>query len=364
MKKLLVFLVMFGVLMLGVGSVMATAHPVTTSYIGTKGTGQASISSLYDVSSPNSAKLSAPFDNSLGPEGRVRIEFPGHDFTLNDLSTLSWAQYVTEGYMAHVDVLLDLDNDGVYDTGDDALVFEGAKVNTAHCDATPYPTGALTTFGSTLGEEINSGSYAWLSSGPAGGCSTGPETFFWHTLAAWKAGPETTQANGKTISGSTKVLALEFEVDGWIAASEAYLDDITLNGVVIENFDVQTTQVQDTQVNIGDVIQVIITPSKLDFGKLAPGSTGTGPNIGISVSGSNTDVRVAISEVTGFPFMTGLSVNGGVPTSQIAMFDCLIVGDTCTFSPVSWATSLSVPSGAPAGVQTGTIIYTITGPAP
>jgi len=121
MKKLLVFLISFCFL---AGVVEAVS---TTTYYETKfGSPEeiSVISNAYSVSSPNSARLGAPYNGDTGPEGRVRIEF-NDVVTLNDIENISWEQFVVVGYPSHVDIMLDVGNDG--DTiSNDALVVEFA----------------------------------------------------------------------------------------------------------------------------------------------------------------------------------------------------------------------------------------------
>jgi len=156
-----------------------------------------------------------------GTEARIGINLPSGT-TLNKLDKISWSTNVT-GYAPHVDVFLDLDSDGVYNSSvDDVLVFEYAKVDNSNCDDTPYPTGNLITFG-TKGNLTNS-SYGWLNSGDAGPC--GGLTFYFHSLSDWKNG---ITANGKAINGTNKVLRLEVEIDNWIIESEAYMNNIAVN---------------------------------------------------------------------------------------------------------------------------------------
>jgi len=154
--------------------------------------------------------------------------------TLSDFNTASFQQNVVEGYVGHLDVLIDTTGDGI---ADDALVFEYAKVNPARCDETPYPTGSMNTFGE-LGT-ISDTSYAWLTTGPAGPCGASNDVFFWHSLADWKTGVPTNQANGKTISGTTPIIALEFEVDSWIETTTAKMSELTVNSADVNVITIQ-----------------------------------------------------------------------------------------------------------------------------
>ncbi|MBU2639369.1 MAG: hypothetical protein KKG75_01535 [Nanoarchaeota archaeon] len=162
-----------------------------------------------------------------GSESRIFIR--GEDvgvFTLNDLNTISWDTNAILGYLPHIDVLIDTDGDGIKD---DALVFEYAKATVANCDNSPYPTGNLTTFYDK--GNISEATYAWLTTGDAGPCSGSP-TFFWHSLADWKAGQ--TNQNGKNINGATPVKGFDLEVDSWIEESSARVSGILINGNAVD----------------------------------------------------------------------------------------------------------------------------------
>lgn len=212
----------------------------------------------------------------------------------------------------------------------------------------------------TIRESLMMRAWAWLTSGPPGPCGADPIVFFWHSLDDWKAGPVSNEANGKIIDGNTRIIALEIEVDGWIAESEAFIDDITLNGNVIENFDDQNIQVR-----INEDIKLSISPLTLDFGALMPGMIDSaGPPVTFDATGSNVDVSVTVSTVIGFPFDTGLKFNGAAPGGQSALLPCVIQSDVCTYTTIDWTTSLSIPSGTPPGLLSGTIVYSISGPTP
>lgn len=154
--------------------------------------------------------------------------------TLGDLTSVSWSEYLVEGYPPHVDVMLDL---GGGET--DALVIEYAY-NTSEGDVRPEGQpdyGALTgAWYQTFSDDekgpavIDGGAYAWLTSqapGPVGG-EFGAGGHYGTTLADWKAGKTVPEVG--EISASTVVTALEIEVDNWMAVSGAYVDDIQING--------------------------------------------------------------------------------------------------------------------------------------
>ncbi|MCW4049124.1 MAG: right-handed parallel beta-helix repeat-containing protein [Candidatus Bathyarchaeota archaeon] len=172
---------------------------------------------------------------SSGDEARIVIPVSG--MTLGDLDTISWWEYLVTGYPPHVDVILDLDGDGVYGELDDALVFEYAHNTLDHYAEAPMPYGALTgawyeTF-SDDGQgptEINDASMAWATKG-APGAPPVSDNFFFHSLADWKTGVTytATDQSEKTINSDSKILRLEIEIDNWVVQSEAYVDLVYVN---------------------------------------------------------------------------------------------------------------------------------------
>lgn len=187
-----------------------------------------------------------------GTERRVFISAADAGLsTLSDLTSISWDQDVKSGYVSHVDVIIDKDGDGVRD---DALVFEYAKVDPSHCEETPYPTGVMNTFGA-LGI-VDDSANAWLSSGaPGPGCvATG--TFYADTLANWKLGYQ-------GVSGATKVIGLEFEVDNWIVDSESVISNIEINSTPNNLITLQAGNMLDfytvTQFGLGHVGNYVST---------------------------------------------------------------------------------------------------------
>ncbi len=360
------FLIFFAVFVISVGLVSA-AVTVTSKSRSSTGAAFTEISTENDVSIPNSLRLFASEITSFPPtnEARFRVNFASGT-KLSDLESVSWMQFVDHGYISHVDVLLDINGNGVYDGtagGDDALVFEYAKVKPSlGCDdVDDYPLGSVDTFGDK--GIVDNDAWAWLTSGPAGGCASPATEFFWHVLSAWKAGVPPSEANGKTINGNTKVVALEIEVDGWIAESEAFIDDVKINNALVENFD----GAQVVEVEIVALTLVSIAPTSLNFGSLSPGTTDNaalnGPIL-FDATGSNTNVNIEVASVTGFPFADGLEFDGFNPVGQDWDFICVVVNNVCTYPVQSTEPTLSIPAGAVIGEHIGTVTYTVTGSPP
>ncbi len=171
-----------------------------------------------------------------GDEARIVITLTV-PMTLGQLQSISWFENLTAGYPPHVDVILDLDGDGV---GDDALVFEYAHNSMIHYGEAPMPYGALLGAWYPVFSDDGNGpavvgeaSFAWLTSqapGPAGG-AFGASGFYGDTLANWKAGHTVTGVG--TIDATTRVLGIEIEVDNWVVQTDALVDCITVNGTLL-----------------------------------------------------------------------------------------------------------------------------------
>ena len=165
-------------------------------------------------------------DGPQGTEDRISVKVkPGT--TLGDILEISWATYIVEGYLPHVDIILDKDGDGVKD---DALVAEGAYANGNSVAGWPFDTW-IQTFEGASGvyplwggpwpappaptKMVEDGTAVWLNS----------QGQFPHlyTLAYWKAGTP-----GFGVDSTTSVLRLEIEVDNWVLKSTAWVDDINV----------------------------------------------------------------------------------------------------------------------------------------
>jgi hypothetical protein len=167
-----------------------------------------------------------------GDEARVVVPLPAGT-TLGDIDSISWWEYLAApaGYPPHVDVSLDFDDDGVRD---DILVFEYAYNSETHA-AEGQPTyGALAdAWYQTFSDDgngpavIDDTANAWLGSGPPG--PLGDPNFIYGTLGQWKAG---TVTGGEQVDTNTTVLFLEIEADNWITQTEAYVDQVAINGVL------------------------------------------------------------------------------------------------------------------------------------
>jgi len=201
-------------------------------------------------------------------EGRISLMLASGT-TLGDIESISWWVNTTSGYPPHVDLILDLDEDGVFDGGkkdivtggtlsgdDDVLVAEFAYqpyVGPGYEYVSPgipyghYDPGLqgsnynpaydiwVKTFQNNTAEkgtkQFNNDTICWLYSGLPGPYAGG----YFGTLADFKEG--TVQVIGDVdyapVSKTTLVLEIQIEVDNWIDTSEAYIDDIALNGELL-----------------------------------------------------------------------------------------------------------------------------------
>lgn len=122
---------------------------------------------------------------------------------------------------------------------------------------------------------------------------------------------------------------------------------------------------QSINATINGNSSILITPATVEFGAVVPGTNNnpsTSGNISFDPTGSNVDVNVEVTNVTGKPFEGGLKFDGSLAQGQD--YDILCVGNPCTYTPKVVIPTLNVPIGSRAGIKTGTITYTITGTPP
>ena len=159
----------------------------------------------------------------VASEARIVIPMP-EGFTLGELDTISWWTYLVSGYIPHVDIFTEVET----------LVAEGAHVNnnlvTGWATGTwintfdgatgVYTPGRGITGSTSLLTTVNSETAVWFSSGSAATL---------HTLGEFQ-----TPTLVAGMNESTVVTKLEIEVDNWVVQSEAYVDDIEIDGVTYD----------------------------------------------------------------------------------------------------------------------------------
>jgi len=276
--------------------------------------------------------------------------------TLGDITSISWLEMLVAGYPPHVDIILDLDNDG---NPDDALVFEYAYNNMSHYyDEAPPPYGAIIdgNWYYTFSDDgngptaVTDTSYGWLTSGASGPPIPGGGTVLLHTggtLAQWKAG-----AVGVGITAATKVLCLEIEVDSWIVDSEAQVKSIVLNA---------GSSVGMT-VNVPDIVAISVCPASIDFGTLVPGQTSAEFDITVMNIGTHdVDVDAAVSGAA--LFTANLQLRNVTDGTAFSTGPWVAVATNIAMAASEGLkTRLPVPGAyTPTGTETATLVFTATG---
>ncbi len=184
-------------------------------------------------------------------EGRIVLKLASGT-TLEDIESIEWWVRTVSGYPPHVDLLLDLDDDGV---SDDALVAEFAYqpyVGPGYAYVSPrvpyghyvegqgaayynpkYDTWVRTFQNDTaelLTVNVSDDTVFWLSSGLSGPYPDDPGGYF-GKLEDFKDGD--VEVIGGTalapVNETTVVLEIQIEVDNWLGPSEAYIDQVMLN---------------------------------------------------------------------------------------------------------------------------------------
>lgn len=132
-------------------------------------------------------------------ECEKRLDFDG--MALSSFNTMSWDVDVIEGYVSHVDLILD---------NGESLTIEYATFDSDCNSPSSYPEGEYSFV-------IDSDTYAWESIPGACGDVAFEEQH--NTLTEWKA----------TYPTAT-ITRIEIEVDNWIEASDSIVSNIVING--------------------------------------------------------------------------------------------------------------------------------------
>ena len=119
---------------------------------------------------------------------------------------------------------------------------------------------------------------------------------------------------------------------------------------------------QGINVTISENITILITPSVVQFGAVLPGSSDNDAveNVSFDATGSNVDVSVEVTTVSGEPFTTGLKFDGTLAQGESYVLPCVLSGELCTYDLKTVDTTLDVPATFKKGTYPGTITYTIT----
>ncbi|MAG27353.1 hypothetical protein CMI47_17610 [Candidatus Pacearchaeota archaeon] len=128
---------------------------------------------------------------------------------------------------------------------------------------------------------------------------------------------------------------------------------------------------QGINASVGENITVLISPAIVEFGPLLPGTFNnpaiTG-DITFNATGSNSNISIEVVDVDGTAFAGNLFLNAIDPLVGLVTLDldCTPTGlpAICAYPLGTLIPTLNVPTGTPAGVQSGIITYLITGTPP
>ncbi|MEA2037434.1 MAG: right-handed parallel beta-helix repeat-containing protein [Nanoarchaeota archaeon] len=225
---------------------------VSLMVVGTVSATELDVNSIPDTLSAESI----PWDGTTGyvgadfEAGRSEITILTEGMTLGDLTSINFEQYITAGYPASVNILLDVDGDGVFESkkdlttgyltegGDDVLKIEwaynGDRVAFPYTEESDYNRW-FNVFDTV--NLIDDTTNAWLYS-----VKPGDVQILMDTLANWKLGISRGTScwyvddawheevcDDITIDSNTKVYGIEIETLGWIAASSASVRNIHIN---------------------------------------------------------------------------------------------------------------------------------------
>lgn len=281
----------------------------------------------------------------IGIEDSIVIDMP-EGFTLGDLITISWAVYMECGYPLHVDIILGTDIDGDPNNIDSLTAEIAENDNPDNREwlgdlENGYTYDAwLKTFEYSDGNGdpvVDDNTILWVTR-HGSGCDNAP----YGTLAELKAGQVTNNDPTITIDSNVVVLRLEFEIDNWLGAAEAYVRDIQVNG--------QSGTVSMTVlVEEAPVISISVSPTTIGFGSIAQGGVSDIEQVLItSASTVSIDVRASVDEDDKFY------------TDNLLLGDNHVVDWIYTLtqagSSVNVGLTLHVPSGATLGLHEGTLV--------
>ena len=167
----------------------------------------------------------------LGDEDRIYIRAEDVGVVdLDDLTSMSWEVYTALGYPPHVDIILADDIDGIVNIDSITAEMSVDHNNMGIVDiANNLPMKWVKTFELTSGDGhgiIVDSTIFWVTR-----LGSGTVNAPYGTLAELKVGTVQNLGNNQiTISGATKVLGFEIEVDNWIANTKAKVRNIDISG--------------------------------------------------------------------------------------------------------------------------------------
>lgn len=339
LRKKMIATLLIAAFIISAFALAVTAVPVIE--LGVKGDALSEMSTGNGYGGGDCVHLQTLSTPGTGDEGRIVITMPS-GFTLGQLDTISWYEYLVTGYPPHVDVFLDYGTD---DIADESLNFEYAYNDEAQrYPGTGMPYGALTgAWYQTFGDDgkgpvqIDDDALAWPNSGPPGP----PSSIELHSLATWKAGKG-------SVSSATRVLRLEIEVDNWVVQSEAFVDDVEINGVVYD-FETSASTSMETVVR-EPIISIMVDPMNINFGTIIGGQnsetvTVTVTNIGeISVDVTTTIIGTNVGFYSAYLYTNEDLATDYAETLAVAAYDDLPL-------------TLKPPEGVTTGTYEATLVF-------
>lgn len=384
----------------------AVSAEVSTVVLSTSGDGIAEWTTDQAHEGSYSIHLAAPgkcdWNDYAATYADALIQIPLEGVTLNDITSMSWWNYLVNGYPPALRIKLDVDANGESDyhlvaefayqewdttgfayTGTFWVPYTHYKPGLEATNDFYYPTYDtwMQTFHTT---DIASGDPDGPRPADTETTTVHNDTIFWVMVVGgaynvdWHSAPyaslpsyfatlndyktsAVTNLNGSgtlPVLGDAEVLMLEFAITNEIgltgtpAGHEVYFDHLTINGIVI-GFE-PTGSVGLTADN-PQITAISVTPTSIDFGTLYPGQSSSVTTLTISNIGS-VDVSVATSiDETGTFFTDNLWLD--VMKAIDYFIDPLTVGGT----PATPGAKVVVPSTYPAvGEITGTLIFEAT----
>jgi len=276
----------------------------------------------------------------------VRFEFAPDELTLDDLTALSYWEYVSardNPLDVFIDIWLDFNDDGVATTADYPGYMQAEPLYTV--GEAPLNTwtqiDAMNLKWSTYvgpDDPYDAPTIAEFQANVSGPCVHG------YTMTNW---------NGGVDFGPMDILRIDIRVGygGTWANFTGYADDIVINDYT-QGFETSVSLTAESP----QIVAISVSPTSIDFGTLYPGQSSSVTTLTISNIGT-VDVRVdTLITDTGTAFFTD-----NLWLDAMKAIDYFIDPLTVGGSPATPGAKVVVPSTYPAvGTVTGTLIFEAT----
>ena len=249
-----------------------------------------------------------------GTHNQVTIDLTGKGVTLGSLQSISWSEYLVNGYTPYLNVFFVTAGSAITDS----LCFEYAYNSASHyaegqhTGDTAY--GALTgAWYSTFSDDdggpvaVTQSSFAWLNSGGAGPYPVSASlpidysavggNFIGGALAQWGAGDVVTG-----VDASAVVTKIEIRVDNWIVDTTALVGDISIEAGG-SSVGLSATVVANEQ--SPDIVAITVSPTAIDFGPVVAGGSYNQDVVVTNSGTSSADVTTSTDAVPGTLFGDG-----------------------------------------------------------